>query len=87
MNNTPTRHAAWTFDRHDAMRHGVTMPPKPPELLTSTQAGHIIGKSARTVLRLAEAGKLPIATKLPGPNGHFLFNRRDVEALLNRAAS
>ena len=56
--------------------------PNDPEFLTSPEAGRILGKSARTVIRLAEAGKLPVAQKLPGPNGAFLFRRSDVESLL-----
>ncbi len=51
------------------------------ELITTAQAGRLIGKSARTVIRLGESGALPIAQKLPGPNGAFLFHRTDVEAL------
>lgn len=50
-------------------------------LITSPQAGLILGKSARTVQRMAEAGSLPVAQKLPGPNGAFLFRREDIEAL------
>lgn len=57
------------------------------ELLTATQAGIILGRSGRTVIRMAEAGKLPVATKLPGPNGPHLFRRADVEALLSTEAS
>lgn len=53
------------------------------ELLTATQAGSILGRSGRTVIRMAEAGKLSVVTKLPGPNGAHLFSRADVEALLN----
>lgn len=49
------------------------------ELLTSPQAGLILDKSARTVQRMADAGDLPIAQKLPGPNGAFLFRRTDIE--------
>lgn len=52
------------------------------DLLTSTQAGAILGRSARTVQRLAESGALTPAQKLPGPNGAYLFRRADVEALL-----
>lgn len=54
--------------------------PQDETLLTSTQAGAVIGKSARTVQRLADAGLLPIAHKLPGPNGAYLFRRGDVDA-------
>ena len=55
------------------------------ELLTSPQAGAILGKSARTVQRMADAGDLPYAHKLPGPNGAYLFRRSEVEALLATA--
>lgn len=52
------------------------------DLLTSLQAGALIGKSARTVVRLADAGSLPYAQKLPGPNGAYLFDRSDIAAWL-----
>jgi predicted DNA-binding transcriptional regulator AlpA len=55
--------------------------PKDDTLLTSPQAGLLLGKSARTVQRMAEAGALPVAQKLPGPNGAFLFRRSEIEAL------
>lgn len=58
-----------------------------PDLLTAPEAGAIIGRSGRTVIRMAEAGKLPVAQKLPGVNGAYLFRRSDVEALLSEAAS
>lgn len=61
------------------------MPPT-DELLTSTQAGAILGKSGRTITRMGDAGKLPIAQKLPGPNGAYLFRRSDVEQLLESSA-
>jgi hypothetical protein len=50
------------------------------DLLTSPQAGLILGKSARTVQRMADAGELAYAQKLPGPNGAYLFRRSVVEA-------
>lgn len=52
------------------------------ELMTSPEVGHLLGKSARTVQRMADSGLLPVAQKLPGPNGAYLFARSDVEALL-----
>lgn len=55
------------------------------ELLTSPQAGLILGKSARTIQRLADAGRLTPAQKLPGPNGAYLFRRGDVDAFLRDA--
>jgi len=56
------------------------------ELLTSTQVGALLGKSARTVQRMVEAGSLPAAQKLPGPNGAYLFRRADVLRLIPNAA-
>lgn len=58
-----------------------------PELLTSVQVAILLGKSARTVHRMAEAGTLPVAQKLPGPNGAFLFRREDVDRLAQAEAS
>lgn len=55
--------------------------PNPDELLTSPQAGAILNRSARTVQRLADSGDLPVAQKLPGPNGAYLFRRADVERM------
>lgn len=51
----------------------------PPELLTSAQAGVILGKSARTVQRMVDAGEIAAAQKLPGPNGAYLFSPTEVE--------
>lgn len=51
------------------------------DLLTATQVGRLIDRSGRTVIRMSEAGELPLATKLPGPNGAHLFRRTDAEAL------
>ena len=56
------------------------------DLLTSTQAGALLGKSGRTVVRLAEAGDIPFAQKLPGPNGAYLFRRSDIEQLAKATA-
>jgi hypothetical protein len=56
------------------------------ELLTATQVGNLIGRSGRTVIRMAEAGKLAIAAKLPGPNGAHLFRKIDVDALIRASA-
>lgn len=51
------------------------------DLLTSTQAGLILGKSGRTVVRMVEKGLVTPHVKLPGENGPFLFRRTDIEAL------
>lgn len=54
--------------------------PTEPALLTSPQVGQILGKSARTVQRMADDGTLTVAQKLPGPNGAYLFSAAEVEA-------
>lgn len=51
-------------------------------LLTSTQAGALISRSGRTIVRWALAGRIPIAQQLPGPNGAFLFRESDVRAAI-----
>jgi hypothetical protein len=48
------------------------------KLLTSTQAAQVLGKSPRTIQRMADAGELQIATKLPGPNGAYLFEEAEI---------
>lgn len=58
----------------------------PDELLTSPQSAALLEVSLRTVHRLAEAGELAPAHRLPGPNGAFLFRRGDVEALRDARA-
>jgi hypothetical protein len=60
--------------------------PTADELLTATQVGNLIGRSGRTVIRMAEAGKISVAAKLPGPNGAHLFRKTDVDALLEETA-
>jgi hypothetical protein len=69
------------------MRHGDGMPKtNPDELLTTTQVGTLVERSGRTVIRMAEAGDIPVATKLPGPNGAHLFRRADAESLAAKLA-
>jgi hypothetical protein len=52
-------------------------------LITSAEAGRLIGKSTRTISRLAESGRLSYVRKLPGPVGHYLF---DPDAVLKFGA-
>ena len=42
--------------------------------MTTSQAGAILGRSARTVQRMAERGDLPYVQRLSGPNGSYLFD-------------
>lgn len=50
-------------------------------LLTTEQSARRLDRSGKTIRRWAESGRLPIAQKLPGPNGALLFRETDVEAL------
>ena len=54
------------------------------DLINATEAGNILGYSARTVKRMANAGQLPYAAKLPGTTGAFVFDR---SAIVARAAN
>jgi predicted DNA-binding transcriptional regulator AlpA len=73
-----------TLDRYESMTHDGPMADA-DELLTSPQVGAILGKSGRTISRLAADGTIPHAIKLPGPNGAYLFRRGDIEALRETA--
>ena len=55
--------------------------------ITSAEAGVILGKSARTVQRLAIDGELAYIRKLPGPNGDYLFDPDEVIKLKAAAAA
>lgn len=56
------------------------------ELITADEAAAIVNRSRRTVQRWADAGTLPVARKLPGRTGLYLFHRGDVERLRDRLA-
>jgi hypothetical protein len=58
------------------------------DLIGSTAAATILGKSPRTVHRLVESGALVPAMKAPGGYaGVYLFKRSDVEKLAAEAAA
>ena len=54
-------------------------------LLTSKQVAAILNRSAKTIIRMALAGTLPYAQRLPGQQGAFLFRPADVEAAAQEA--
>lgn len=58
-----------------------------PDIITTGEAGRILGRSARTVQRMIDAGQLPTVGKLTGPNGHFLLDRAVVEQLAKERAA
>lgn len=53
--------------------------------MTTTEAAAVLGKSPRTVQRMAEDGRLPYLKKLPGPNGSYLFEPDKVQRLADDA--
>lgn len=50
-------------------------------LITSAEAGVILGVEQATVNKWAAQGQMTIAFKLPGLRGAYLFRPEDVEAL------
>lgn len=64
----------------------VRMPTTAGDLLTSSQVGEMLNKSARTVSRLALQGDLPIAGRMAAGNGIYLFKRQDVERYIAKQA-
>jgi predicted DNA-binding transcriptional regulator AlpA len=61
--------------------------PNNDALLTAPQVGALLGKSARTIHRMVEAGTIVAAQKLPGPNGSYLFRLTDVESAMARQSA
>lgn len=49
------------------------------DLLTSPEVAAELGITLRTVQRMAKRGRLPVAQKLPGQRGAYLFSREVVE--------
>ena len=49
------------------------------DLLTSAEAGAVLGVSGKTVARYADAGTLPVVVL---PSGHRRYRRSDLDALL-----
>lgn len=58
-----------------------------PDIITTGEAGRLLGRSARTVQRLIESGQLSTVGKLAGPNGHFLLDRAVVESLAKQRSA
>lgn len=51
------------------------------DLIPTTEAASILGKSVATVNRWAATGRLAAAVEMPGETGARLFRRSDVLAL------
>jgi hypothetical protein len=57
------------------------------DLVGTAEAARILGDLDKsTVTRLAASGQLPIAARLPGLRGAFLFHRADVKRLAAQRA-
>lgn len=65
----------------------VTAPTSGSDLLTAKEAEKVLGKSSRTIRRQVERGKIPVAHKLPGKTGGYLFSRAVIELLAQRGVS
>jgi hypothetical protein len=51
-----------------------------PDLIGTVEAADVAGVSIPTIKRLAGTPALPVAIKMPGLTGAYLFHRADVEA-------
>ena len=49
--------------------------------LTSSQVAERLGKDVATVKRMAADGRLPVAAKVPGRTGAYLFDPEQIDAL------
>lgn len=57
------------------------------DLIGTDEAAQLLGVSKPTVKRMARAGTLPVAIKMPGQTGAYLFHRSDVAALTTEAVA
>lgn len=53
----------------------------PGELITTAQAAEILRYTVAWVNKQAATGRLPVAQKLPGLTGAYLFRRDDIERI------
>lgn len=51
-------------------------------LIGSSEVGVLLGKSTRTVSRMAARGDLPYVRRLPGPLGQYLFDPDRIHQLI-----
>ena len=55
------------------------------DLISTREALKLLGLTQpSTITRYVQDGKLTPATKLPGPNGAYVFHRADVVALVDQ---
>lgn len=56
------------------------MPKSQQELISTAEAARILNVHVATLNRMAKAGEVPAAMKLPGKTGAYLFDRKVIEA-------
>lgn len=54
----------------------------PDDLIGSAEACTILRIDRSAFTRKVQMGRVPVAAKLPGPTGAYLFRRADIERLL-----
>lgn len=54
--------------------------------MATTEVAAVLGRSVRTVQRMAKRGELPYEEKLPGLTAGYLFSRSVVELYLRSSA-
>lgn len=50
------------------------------DLITTAQAAELLNYTVAWVNKLAASGRLPVAQKLPGRTGAYLFRRSEIES-------
>lgn len=56
------------------------------DLITTAQVAELLGITVAWANKQAKAGRLPVAQKLPGDTGAYLFRREDIDAEVQRRA-
>lgn len=56
-------------------------------LMTTAEAGEVLGRNSRAVQRLVQKGRLRHAQKLAGPNGAYLFEPEEVQRVAAELAA
>ena len=53
-----------------------------PDWIPTAEVAEMMNCHVATVVRRAQAGEIPVAMKLPGETGAYLFDRAVIEALV-----
>jgi predicted DNA-binding transcriptional regulator AlpA len=57
------------------------------DLITTAQVAELLGITVAWANKLAAADRLPVAQKLPGQTGAYLFCREDIDTEVRRRTS